>query len=97
MCCGGVVIARQVVKAWGLQIATQKAIWQSDTVTVVVITSHIDKNKIVKVAQAKNNLSLGVGLNKVVGKVFQISHLESLNKVKDAIISLVGSTFNVSR
>ncbi|CAM6103840.1 unnamed protein product [Calypogeia fissa] len=73
---------RQAVKAWGLKIATQKAIWQIDTVTAVLVPSHIDSAKIVNLAWSKYNLSLGVGLNKVAGRVFRIGHLGSLNELE---------------
>ncbi|CAM6111634.1 unnamed protein product [Calypogeia fissa] len=73
---------RQAVKAWGLTIATKKPIWHSDTVTAVMVPSHIDSAKIVKLAWLKYNLSLGVGLNKVAGKVFRIGHLGSLNELQ---------------
>ncbi|CAM6108633.1 unnamed protein product [Calypogeia fissa] len=73
---------RQAVKAWGLTIATKKPMWHSDTVTAVMVPSHIDSAKIVKLAWLKYNLSLGVGLNKVAGKVFRIGHLGSLNELQ---------------
>jgi alanine-glyoxylate transaminase/serine-glyoxylate transaminase/serine-pyruvate transaminase len=78
-----VVIFRAAVKAWGLTLATKDPKWHSDTVTAVVVPSHIDSNKIVKLAWTKYNLSLGVGLNKVAGKVFRIGHLGSLNEVSE--------------
>lgn len=73
---------RQAVKAWGLKIATQKEEWLSDTVTAVLVPSYIDSGNIVKLAWKKYNLSLGVGLNKVAGKVFRIGHLGNLNELQ---------------
>jgi alanine-glyoxylate transaminase/serine-glyoxylate transaminase/serine-pyruvate transaminase len=69
------------VKAWGLTLCTKKPEWKSDTVTAVVVPPWIDSNDIVKIAWKKYNLSLGVGLNKISGKVFRIGHLGNLNEV----------------
>jgi alanine-glyoxylate transaminase/serine-glyoxylate transaminase/serine-pyruvate transaminase len=41
----------------------------------------IDSAEVVKLAYGRYKLSLGVGLNKVAGKVFRIGHLGSLNEV----------------
>ena len=40
-----------------------------------------DSNLVVKNAYAKYNLSLGVGLTKVAGKVFRIGHLGNMDEV----------------
>ena len=41
----------------------------------------IDSNLVVKNAYDKYNLSLGVGLTKVAGKVFRIGHLGNMDEV----------------
>jgi len=69
------------VEAWGLKNCTQKEEWFSNTVTAVVVPSYIDSGEIVKHAWKRYNLSLGLGLNKVAGKVFRIGHLGNLNEV----------------
>lgn len=69
------------MQAWGLKNCTQKEEWFSDTVTAVVVPSYIDSTEIVKRAWKRYNLSLGLGLNKVAGKVFRIGHLGNLNEV----------------
>lgn len=73
---------RLAVEAWGLKNCTQKPEWYSDTVTAVVVPPHIDSSQIVKQAWKKYNLSLGLGLNKVAGKVFRIGHLGHLNELQ---------------
>lgn len=73
---------RFAVEAWGLKNCTQKEEWYSDTVTAVVVPPYIDSAEIVKRAWKRYNLSLGLGLNKVAGKVFRIGHLGSLNEVQ---------------
>ena len=72
---------RLAVEAWGLKNCTQKEEWFSNTVTAVVVPSYIDSGEIVKHAWKRYNLSLGLGLNKVAGKVFRIGHLGNLNEV----------------
>ncbi|XP_006659561.1 serine--glyoxylate aminotransferase [Oryza brachyantha] len=73
---------RLAVEAWGLKNCTQKEEWFSDTVTAVVVPSYIDSSEIVKHAWKRYNLSLGLGLNKVAGKVFRIGHLGHLNELQ---------------
>lgn len=72
---------RLAVEAWGLKNCTQKEEWFSDTVTAIVVPSYIDSAEIVRRAWKRYNLSLGLGLNKVAGKVFRIGHLGNLNEV----------------
>lgn len=74
-------MCRLAVEAWGLKNCTQKEEWFSDTVTAVVVPPYIDSSEIVKTAWKRYNLSLGLGLNKVAGKVFRIGHLGNLNEV----------------
>ncbi|KAM7461329.1 hypothetical protein LguiA_029450 [Lonicera macranthoides] len=68
--------------AWGLKNCTQKEEWFSDTVTAVVVPSYIDSSEIVRRGWKRYNLSLGLGLNKVAGKVFRIGHLGNLNELQ---------------
>eukprot|EP00243_Klebsormidium_subtile_P004342 TRINITY_DN18318_c0_g1_i1.p1 TRINITY_DN18318_c0_g1~~TRINITY_DN18318_c0_g1_i1.p1 ORF type:complete len:403 (-),score=105.89 TRINITY_DN18318_c0_g1_i1:380-1588(-) len=72
---------RRAVAAWGLKLATKDPQWKSDTVTAVMVPPGFDSGEVVKVAWKKYNLSLGVGLNNVKGKLFRIGHLGSLNEV----------------
>ncbi|KAG6433414.1 hypothetical protein SASPL_105028 [Salvia splendens] len=73
---------RLAVDAWGLKNCTQKEEWHSDTVTAVVVPEYIDSSEIVRSAWKRYNLSLGLGLNKVAGKVFRIGHLGNLNELQ---------------
>eukprot|EP00898_Chlorokybus_atmophyticus_P006142 jgi/Chlat1/6529/Chrsp45S06001 len=72
---------RAAVKAWGLKNCTARPEWHSDTVTAVVVPDGIDSTQVARHAWKKYNLSLGLGLNKVAGKVFRIGHLGSMNEV----------------
>lgn len=73
---------RLAVEAWGLKNCTQKPEWFSNTVTAVVVPPHLDSAQVVRQAWKKYNLSLGLGLNKVAGKVFRIGHLGHLNELQ---------------
>ncbi|URE20504.1 Serine--glyoxylate aminotransferase [Musa troglodytarum] len=73
---------RLAVEAWGLKNCTQKEEWFSDTVTAVIVPPHINSSDVVKRAWTRYNLSLGLGLNKVAGKVFRIGHLGNLNDLQ---------------
>jgi hypothetical protein len=80
---------RLAVEAWGLKNCTQKEEWFSDTVTAVVVPPYIDSSEIVRRGWKRYNLSLGLGLNKVAGKVFRIGHLGNLNEVCSFLMFLM--------
>ncbi|KAI5334815.1 hypothetical protein L3X38_024948 [Prunus dulcis] len=73
---------RLAVEAWGLKNCTQSEEWFSDTVTAVLVPPYIDSSEIVRRAWKRYNLSLGLGLNKIAGKVFRIGHLGNLNELQ---------------
>ncbi|MCU0955482.1 MAG: aminotransferase class V-fold PLP-dependent enzyme [Hyphomicrobium sp.] len=52
----------------------------ADTVSAILAPEGIDSAQIVKTAYYRYNTSLGVGLNKVAGRVFRIGHLGSLDE-----------------
>ncbi|KAM5584703.1 hypothetical protein ABKV19_004190 [Rosa sericea] len=74
--------AKLAVEAWGLKNCTQKEEWVSDTVTAVLVPPYVDSTEIVRRAWKRYNLSLGLGLNKIAGKVFRIGHLGNLNELQ---------------
>ena len=71
---------RAGVNAWGLKLCAKEAKWHSDTVSAILAPEGIDSNVIVKTAYYRYNTSLGVGLNKVAGRVFRIGHLGALDE-----------------
>ncbi len=71
---------RKAVDAWGLKLCAKEPKWHSDTVSAILAPEGIDSANIVKTAYYRYNTSLGVGLNKVAGKVFRIGHLGSLDE-----------------
>ena len=72
---------RRAVAAWGLKLCASHPRWHSDTVSAIVLPEGFDSNDVVRHAYERYNLSLGVGLAKVAGKVFRIGHLGSLNEI----------------
>lgn len=72
---------RRAVAAWGLKLCAKEPKWQSDTVSAILAPEGIDSGNIVKTSYYRYNISLGVGLNKVAGKVFRIGHLGALDEV----------------
>jgi alanine-glyoxylate transaminase/serine-glyoxylate transaminase/serine-pyruvate transaminase len=71
---------RKAVEAWGLKLCAKEAKWHSDTVSAILVPEGIDSADVVKTAYYRYNTSLGVGLNKVAGRVFRIGHLGALDE-----------------
>jgi alanine-glyoxylate transaminase/serine-glyoxylate transaminase/serine-pyruvate transaminase len=80
---------RRAVRAWGLDILCRNAAEYSNTLTAVVLPSGKDSDEFVQHAYRRLNLSLGIGLGDVKGKVFRIGHLGSLNEM-DLLGGLAG-------
>lgn len=72
---------RKAVEAWGLKLCAKEAKWHSDTVSAILVPEGIDSAEVVRRAYHGYQTSLGVGLNKVAGKVFRIGHLGWVNEV----------------
>lgn len=72
---------RRAIKGWGLELLAKDPKFQSDTLSVVEVPAGIDSNKIVNAAFAKYDLSLGIGLARINGKVFRIGHIGNSNEL----------------
>jgi len=72
---------RKAVEGWGLNLLCRNPRWQSDSLTVVEVPEGVDSQRIVDIAYAKYNLSLGIGLDRVKGKVFRIGHLGNMDEL----------------
>ncbi len=70
---------RRAVAGWDLELCAKEPKWHSDTVSAICVPDGFDGNEVAKMAYLRYNLSLGLGLSKVAGKVFRIGHLGSLN------------------
>jgi alanine-glyoxylate transaminase/serine-glyoxylate transaminase/serine-pyruvate transaminase len=75
---GGV---RAAVKAWGLELCARSPKSYSDTVSAVMVPSHIKSDDVMNAAYKRYNLSLGAGLSKLAGKLFRIGHMGDLNEL----------------
>lgn len=81
---------RAAVAAWGLQLLCAHPRWSSNSLTVVKAPAGVDTNALVRLAFAKYNLSIGVGLARLSGSVFRIGHIGDMDAV-----SLLGALAGV--
>ena len=72
---------RVAVKAWGLEILAKNPEEYSNTITAVLLPPGHDSDSLRKIIYDEYNMSLGMGLNKVKGKVFRIGHLGDFNEL----------------
>lgn len=70
---------RLAVKAWGLEILCKNPDEYSNSLTAVLMPEGYDSDALRKVILDNFNMSLGMGLNKIKGKVFRIGHLGDFN------------------
>jgi alanine-glyoxylate transaminase/serine-glyoxylate transaminase/serine-pyruvate transaminase len=80
---------RRAVRAWGLELLCREPAAYSSTITAVVMPPGQDSDDVVDRAWRQLELSLGLGLGEVRGKVFRIGHLGSLNEL-DLLGGLAG-------
>jgi alanine-glyoxylate transaminase/serine-glyoxylate transaminase/serine-pyruvate transaminase len=81
---------RRAVSAWGLTLCAKDRKWQSDTVSAIMLPDGFDSAALVRHAYSRYDLSLGMGLNKVAGRVFRIGHLGDLNEIM-CLTAIAGS------
>jgi alanine-glyoxylate transaminase/serine-glyoxylate transaminase/serine-pyruvate transaminase len=81
---------RRAVTAWGLANLCARREWFSNSLTAVVVPPDADSDAVVRAAASRLNLSLGVGLGRVKGKVFRIGHLGALNEL-EVLATLAGT------
>jgi len=70
---------RRAVRAWGLEILCQDPEEYSSALTAVVMPAGHDSDKLRGVILEHFDMSLGMGLAKLKGKVFRIGHLGDFN------------------
>ena len=81
---------RRAVAAWGLTNLCARREWYSNSLTAVVVPPGADSDAVVRAAASRLNLSLGVGLGRVKGRVFRIGHLGALNEL-EVLATLAGT------
>jgi alanine-glyoxylate transaminase / serine-glyoxylate transaminase / serine-pyruvate transaminase len=70
---------RRAVRAWGLEVLCQDPDEYSSSLTAVMMPPGHDSDALRKIILERFDMSLGMGLSKLQGKVFRIGHLGSLN------------------
>ncbi len=73
---------RRAVRAIGLELLCRDPAEYSNTLTAVAMPAGQDSDAYIAHANRTRDLSLGVGLGDVKGKVFRIGHLGSLNELE---------------
>jgi alanine-glyoxylate transaminase / serine-glyoxylate transaminase / serine-pyruvate transaminase len=73
---------RRAVRALGLPLLCRVPEEYSNTLTAVVMPAGLDSDAYVLYAYKRLELSLGIGLGAVKGKIFRIGHLGSLNELE---------------
>jgi len=73
---------RRAVRALGLELLCRDPAEHSNTLTAVVMPTGFDSDAYIAHANRTLDMSLGVGLGDVKGKVFRIGHLGSLNELE---------------
>jgi len=80
---------RRAVRALGLALLCRDPTQYSNTLTAVVMPKGFDSDELIRLAYRRLELSLGVGLGAVKGRVFRIGHLGGVNEL-DLLGGLAG-------
>ena len=72
---------RLAVKAWGLEILCQSPDEYSNSTTAVLMPDGIDADEVRLQILYRYNMSLGMGLGKMKGKIFRIGHIGDFNEI----------------
>jgi len=70
---------RQAVRAWELEILCENPGEYSNSLTAVMMPEGFDAESLLELILEKFDMSLGIGLGKVKGKIFRIGHLGNFN------------------
>ncbi|HEY7457904.1 MAG TPA: aminotransferase class V-fold PLP-dependent enzyme [Xanthobacteraceae bacterium] len=70
---------RRAVRAWGLEILCREPRQYSSTITAVLMPEGHNADRFREVALDQFNISYGMGLGRIAGKVFRIGHLGDIN------------------
>ncbi|MXZ71279.1 MAG: aminotransferase class V-fold PLP-dependent enzyme [Acidobacteria bacterium] len=77
---------RRAVRAWGLDLLCLDETAYSSSITAVMTPPAYDANVLIDTVLGRFDMSLGIGLTKLAGKVFRIGHLGDFND-----LSLMGT------
>ena len=70
---------RRAVRGWGLEVQCADPREYSASVTAVVLPPGYDANQVRQAILDKFDMSLGIGLGRLAGRVFRIGHLGHFN------------------
>jgi len=70
---------RRAVRAWGLEILCASPEEYSSALTAVLMPAGHDADQLRKVILERFDMSLGMGLSKLQGRIFRIGHLGDFN------------------
>ncbi|MEO6023745.1 MAG: aminotransferase class V-fold PLP-dependent enzyme [Burkholderiales bacterium] len=70
---------RRAVRGWGLEVLCQNAEEYSGSLTAVLMPDDHDADQLRKIILERFDMSLGMGLGKLQGKIFRIGHLGYFN------------------
>ena len=70
---------RRAVRGWGLEILCREPKQYSSTITAVLLPEGHDADRFRQIALDHFNISYGMGLGRIAGKVFRIGHLGDTN------------------
>jgi alanine-glyoxylate transaminase/serine-glyoxylate transaminase/serine-pyruvate transaminase len=70
---------RAAVRAWGLELVCEDPREYSSSMTAIFVPEGHDADRLRQIILERYNMSLGVGLSKLSGRVFRIGHLGSFN------------------
>ena len=70
---------RRAVRAWGLEIVCREPKCYSSTITAILMPEGHNADRFREVALERFDISYGMGLGKIAGKVFRIGHLGDTN------------------
>ena len=86
---------RRAVRAWGMAIFCRDPAEYSDTLTAVVMPEGVESGTLLRIAETRFNLSLGMGLGRLRGHAFRIGHLGALNEL-EVLATLAGTEMALS-
>ena len=81
---------RCAVDAWGLELLCANPSEYSSSITAIMMPEGHDAEKVLRVVLERFDMSLGIGLSKLSGKIFRIGHLGDFNDL--SLIGTLGGT-----
>jgi len=70
---------RRAVRAWGLEVLCENPAEYSSSLTAVMMPDDYSTDALLDLVLKKLDMSLGIGLGKLKGKIFRIGHLGNFN------------------